>query len=98
MSVEDAGRSVANGKSGEAAGRFTPTQQRILAVLADGEAHTRSELLLCVDPEGFAVPVNLQNHISSIRKILRPAGQDIICEFAYRKFHYRQVRLINRSE
>lgn len=82
--------SVANGK-------FTPTQRRILAVLADGDAHTPEELLKCLDDE-LATKPNLRVHLSLIRRHLRPAGQDILCVYVGRDYLYRHVRLINRNE
>lgn len=72
---------------------FTPTQRRILAVLNDGMPHNRGELWACIgDDKG--VPSLLSQHISNIRKHLRPIGQDIICEFANRTLNYRHVRLL----
>lgn len=78
-------------------GKFTPTQKRILAVLADGDAHTPEELLKCLDDELADIPT-LQVHICRIRKVLRPAGQDIIAEYVRRDCRYRHVRLLNFRE
>lgn len=50
---------------------------KLLEVLSDGEPHTRKELLLCIDPEGYATLENLRCHISSLRKQLAHRGQII---------------------
>jgi hypothetical protein len=56
---------------------FTPTQQRMMAILGDGQLHTRAELLPCLSDE-MGCPTLLQMHISLLRKRLRPVGQDIM--------------------
>lgn len=58
---------------------FTPTQKRMLAVLSDGEGHTREELHACLGDDlasGGAVRV----HIAILRKKLAQVGQAILCE------------------
>ncbi len=73
--------------------KFTPTEQRMLAVLADGLPHTRQELHAClVDDMG---PLsNIQMHLSSIRRMLRGQGEDVVCELKG-KIYYRHVKLLN---
>jgi hypothetical protein len=73
--------------------QYTPTQERLLAVLADGLPHRREELMGCLNDD-LAERVILQCHISLLRKKLRPVGQDILCEFAQRTYQYRHVRLL----
>lgn len=73
---------------------FTPTQLRILQVLADGMRHHKTELHACLDDELARVDTVLF-HIANIRKILRTIGQDIVCESLGRKCVYRQVRLLS---
>jgi hypothetical protein len=77
------------------ASAYTPTQKRMLQLLADGRSHTRAELKACLADElgGWN---NVQVHISRIRKQLRPKGQDILCVVANQKISYRQVRLFRR--
>ncbi len=74
--------------------KYTPTQQRMLAVLADGMRHTKEELISCLwDEMGTIGTVNV--HLTYLRKILRPMGQDIICENDGRRRNgYRHVRLL----
>lgn len=76
--------------------QFTKTQERILRVLADGQRHHKTELKEVLrDPE--AQPRALIQHISILRKKLRPVGEDIVCEFYQRRIHYRHVRLIGNT-
>ncbi len=70
-----------------------PTKQRILEMLADGLPHTKAELMTCFEDD-MAPVSSLFTHISSLRKDLRPIGQDIICEYIRRRTHYRHVRLL----
>ena len=75
--------------------QFTVTQQKIIDILKDGLAHTRVELRDAVDSE--ATFGNMQDHVSMIRKKIRPIGQDIICELANRRICYRHVRLLGSA-
>lgn len=71
---------------------FTPTQQRILAVLRDGRAHLRSELLACLWDE-LGARSNIRAHLTAIRKVLRTRGEDIRCEILDRAVYYRRIRV-----
>lgn len=73
--------------------QFTPTEQKIIDILQDGRPHHRSELRDALDGE-FTALVNVQNHLSRIRKKIQPMGQDIVCELVNRRICYRQVRLL----
>jgi DNA-binding winged helix-turn-helix (wHTH) protein len=68
---------------------FTPTQAKILSVLADGESHAREEIHACL-PDDLGSLENIHAHISTIRKRLREQGQDIVCE---RVVRYRLVKV-----
>lgn len=72
---------------------FTPTQQKILDVLSDGLAHLREELHACL-PDELGPLKNVQNHITAIRRRLRPKGQDIVCVISNRGIRYMHVRLL----
>lgn len=74
---------------------WTPTQRRMLRVLADGLPHRREELHACLVDDLGALS-NIQPHLSDIRKTLRPRGEDIVCEIVSRRICYRHVRLIAR--
>jgi len=74
----------------------TPTQRRMAALLADGKPHTRRELhALLWDEQGKLS--NICEHLSRLRKIIRPQGEEIVCEIVHRKICYRHVRLLRPS-
>jgi DNA-binding response OmpR family regulator len=58
---------------------LTPTQQRLMAVLNDGRAHTKGELLVAVGDGEATADYNLRNHITILRKKLAPQGLNIVC-------------------
>lgn len=72
---------------------FTPTEKKILAVLVDGMRHSREELHSCL-PDDMGALGNIRDHVSHLRKKLRPKGQDIVCELYLAKIYYRHVRLL----
>lgn len=72
---------------------FTPTQRAILQVLSDGLPHRREELHACL-PDELGPQRNIRAHITAIRKILRPRGEDVVCEYGRFGFGYRHVRLL----
>lgn len=73
---------------------YTPTHARMLEVLADGMPHTRRELHACLWDEASALTA-IQRHISTLRQLLLPKGQTIVCEFHKRSICYRHVRLLH---
>lgn len=74
--------------------QFTPTQQRMVDLLSDGLPHSRHELHACLNDE-LQPLIHITPHLTLIRKVLRPKGQDIICEIYNRTVHYRHVRLLH---
>ena len=74
-------------------GSLTSTQQAMLSVLADGRPHRRGELHACL-PDELGAMSNVQPHLTAIRKVLRPRGQEIICEWYKRGYAYRWVHLL----
>lgn len=74
----------------------TPTQIRILEMLADGLPHTFEELHTCLDDELASRPA-VSMHISNLRKVLRPKGEDIVCVIRYHRSYYQHVRLLRSS-
>jgi DNA-binding SARP family transcriptional activator len=73
--------------------RFTPTQQLILTLLSDGMPHPREDVMSCLaDP--LSSRANLNNQLSDMRRLLRPRGEDIICQLLNRRICYRHVRLL----
>lgn len=77
---------------------FTPTQKRILDVLADGLPHRRDELLDCLDDPLCSTRENLQAHLTRLRVKLRPAGHDIICQLLNNCLHYRHIVMLSTDE
>ncbi len=73
-------------------GDYTPLQQKFLAVLADGQRHTREELLACMDE--YADPAGLKANLYHLRVRLRAGGMDIVAEVRYRRVYYRQVMVL----
>lgn len=59
-----------------AANGFTPTESRIMGVLADGRPHTKHELLAVIDEQ--AEDSALKMHLSNIRKKLEPSNKGIM--------------------
>lgn len=72
---------------------FTPTQQRLLAVLADGMPHSQQELIACLG-DSEATMANVHAHLAKLRPKMRPAGEDILCVVHNRQCWYRHVRLL----
>ena len=73
---------------------FTPTERKILAVLADGERHLRSDFYVPLDMivEG-GKDTALSFHVCNMRDRLRPLGKWIISERAQGKSYYMLVVL-----
>jgi hypothetical protein len=65
-------------------------------VLADGERHTKDQLVECLVDE-MGNPRNVSFHVQRIRLTIRPAGQDVLCEFYQGRYYYRLVRLVSSS-
>jgi DNA-binding response OmpR family regulator len=76
---------------------FTPTETRLLAVLADGQPHRRAELLACLG-DTQATRHNLWWHVYRLRHKI-PPGQAIVCELARDgSICYRQVVLLSTCQ
>lgn len=71
---------------------FTPTEARILAVLADGHPHARRELARCLWDERGRLS-NVARHVSNIRAKL-PPGEWIDCVIGNHEVSYRHFRLL----
>jgi DNA-binding response OmpR family regulator len=69
---------------------FTPTEQRVLAVLADGEPHDKRQLMAAIDE--LAEIATLRMHISNLRKKLRQRNETIHCVYRDRRYTYVHVR------
>lgn len=78
--------------------RFTPTQQRMAQLLADGELHTMEELKRCLWDE-LSEATTVRHHLSGTRKVLRLMRQDIICELdsTGKSVGYRRVQYLDQA-
>lgn len=74
-------------------------QDRMMAVLADGERHTRDELFPCIGDELSSIE-NLKVHITLLRKSLVQQGKFLNGYIEYtetgRVFSYRVVDMSDR--
>lgn len=77
-------------------GKWTATQGKLMALLGDGLSHHRDELRACLN-DSEATYQNVSYHLVYIRRVLRPKGQDILCELVRRQIHYRYVRLMHSA-
>jgi DNA-binding CsgD family transcriptional regulator len=84
---------MAAGNGTKTKAQWTPTQSRILKLLSDGMPHEREEIFKCLNDELSAKRV-VFTHLSDIRRVLRPLGQDILTELFEGIPHYRWVVLL----
>lgn len=74
--------------------RFTPTQRKLLAVLADGMPHRREELRQAIGDSEYTF-ANVQDQLSLARRVLRVRGEDIDCMYnGSMGLCYRHVRIL----
>jgi len=71
---------------------FTPTQWRMMEVLADCEPHSVAELHGCADDELSTAAV-VRVHVANLRRKLRPHGNDIIYERRQNTSYYRLIKI-----
>ena len=79
--------------------KFTDTEKKIVDVLSDGLRHHSIELQQLLPDqraEGISKHGTVRVHIVNIRKVIRPRGEDILCEFYNQRKWYRWVRLLVR--
>jgi hypothetical protein len=74
--------------------RFTPTELRLLAVLSDGQGHTKRELLDCLDEDMPSAKL-LAVHLFRVRRKLKTMAQSIVCVRGFANtLLYQHVRLL----
>ncbi|MDE2102040.1 MAG: hypothetical protein KGL39_32640 [Patescibacteria group bacterium] len=79
---------------------FTPTQQRLLAVMADGKPHSDDELLRVIDPGGQAEFYSLYQQVRNMRMRMEcsKCGHWIVREVDQgNKKYFRHVILLNHQ-
>ena len=75
------------------ADKMAKTEQAIYDILGDGEEHLMSELhKRCCGPSSVGV---VQMHISRIRAVIRPRGEDIACITSNGTTFYQLRRLVS---
>ena len=78
---------------------YTPTEQRILDVLSDGEAHRADELFACLCDDCGGDRENLRKNLAvilfNLRRKMKPTGRTILSEWNNRRAFYRHVRLLH---
>ena len=78
--------------------RFTPTEQRIVDLLADGLQHTKDEMVKCLHDD-LAPAAALYFHIYNIRRKIEPLGEYLAVEsmgpmgVRYRMFRFTQATI-----
>lgn len=76
---------------------WTPTEQRIWDLLKDGRSHHRDEVLACLgDTE--ADRNDLAQHLTRMRKRLRPKDKEIVCILRGYAVHFRLVKTLANDE
>ena len=70
----------------------TPTQRRMLALLADGKPHTRRELHALLEDD-LSGRTAVKRQICEARKIARALGGEIVCERVTLYRHVRDARV-----
>lgn len=78
--------------------KFTPTEERILALLSDGKAHLHSHIIKKCLWDELTSRGTLKVHVANIRKKIRPYGHDIICRYhghinCVQLFYYQHVSM-----
>ena len=73
---------------------YTEKQKSLLQLLADGLPHRVRDVKVHLGYDEFDSKAAMHMQVSNLRKLLRPQGQDIICEYRERSYWYRQVRLL----
>jgi len=73
---------------------LTRTHRALLEIFSDGKAHRPEELQAVLYDEYNKSREALRVHISSLRKHLRPKGEDILCQTFGRHIKYIHIRYL----
>lgn len=89
------GSANGTGTTGTVQLSFTPTEQRIIDLLSDGQPHHRSELMGCLSDD-LAKDGNFGAHLTAIRKKLGTLTpqETVLCVLVSRRICYRRVALM----
>jgi hypothetical protein len=80
--------------NGMATNGYTPTQQRMLEVLSDGQLHRPEELRACLNDDLQPIK-HVTTHLAGIRKNLRLVHEDIVFQIIDGERYYRHVRFVS---
>ncbi|MCK9570497.1 hypothetical protein M0R72_16235 [Candidatus Pacearchaeota archaeon] len=78
---------------------FSASQIAILKLLNDGLPHLREDLIKVL-PDSNPDCINrhhVNDHLTALRKKIRPLGHEIVCELLNRRVSYRHVRLLHSA-
>lgn len=70
--------------------RLTPTQQRLMDALKDGQHHCREDLMACLYDDQSGVNA-LAVHIHLLKRVARRTGRTIASTYLDGKTYYRLV-------
>lgn len=73
-----------------AAIHFSPTEKKLLQVLADGKPHA-VKLLMPLLGDELADKGNLSDHMLRIRRKIEGLGHNVVCVFRKRRMHYMYI-------
>lgn len=82
-----------DGAPSQPRGRRVTVPQRMLNLLSDGHPHSAQELHGCLEDELGPVE-NIKAHLTFLRKVLEPRGEDITCRVRGGIAWYAHVRSI----
>ena len=71
--------------------RYTPTHKRMLALLRDGQPHSREEMHACLWDELSKMSA-VKHQVCMLRALLKPR-RDIIVQYYKRSLYYRLIRV-----
>jgi len=75
---------------------FSPTEQKVLDVLNDGEFHKREELVSVLEDDDdirILDSNSFHNCLFRIRKKLELISQDLQCRMRFRETSYRHIKI-----
>lgn len=77
---------------------YTPTEERIIAILSDGQAHPVEVMKSVLTDGEYSRVETLEVQVTNLRKILNPKGRDIVRRMVDGVSCYRMMRFINVEE
>lgn len=72
---------------------LTPIQRKMMGVLSDGSWHSVVELHRCLNDDMGSL-TNVRAHLTAIRKVIRPLGEEIACVNMEGTTYYMHSRVL----